>query len=122
MKNYIDQEFQYYRGLIVTLSGIVITLSSSILALILKDRALTIVDSELTAKIFWGGAIFCVFISVIVSLVTIICVIKGYYLQANKLSGNGWFNVADKLIFIGLLLFLVGFFIGFAILAIEYFK
>lgn len=120
---FIDQEFQYYRSQIVTLSSIVIALSSSILALILKDRTLTIVDTELTAKIFWGIAIFCIFISVVVSLITIICVIKGYYLQANKLSGhNSWFNVADRLIFIGLLLFLVGFFIGFAILVIEYFK
>ncbi len=124
----IDSEFQYYRGIIITLSGVIITLSSSIFGFVFFNKVPNLVNYEVIAKIFWFIAGACLALSVALAILSIYCVLQGYYLQANKNIGqylgdpNASFTNADKLTKWILALFLVGFVIGFIILMLQYFK
>ena len=124
----IDKEFQYYRGIIITLAGVIVTLSSSILGFIFFDKAPNLIKYEVTAEIFWFIAGTCLILSIVLALLSIYYVLRGYYLQANKNIGQYLgdptpsFNNADKLMKWVLVLFLIGLAIGFIIQLIQYFK
>lgn len=123
-----DKEFQYYRGIIITLAGVIITLSSSILGFIFFDKAPNLINYEVTAEIFWFIAGTCLILSIVLALLSIYYVLRGYYLQANKNVGqylgdpNPSFNNADKLMRWVLAIFFIGLVIGFIILMLQYFK